>query len=121
MQNIKMNQPRIIGILPKIGIRPVIDGRKEVREPLEDQTKKMAKVAAELLTKSLRHPNGSPVECVISDTISNAAEAAKAEEKFQKENVGISLTVTPTWCYGAETMDMDPFRPKAIWGFNGTE
>ncbi len=121
MEKIKMNQPRIIGILPKIGIRPVIDGRKEVREPLEDQTKKMAKVAAELLTKSLRHPNGSPVECVISDTISNAAEAAKAEEKFQKENVGISLTVTPTWCYGAETMDMDPFRPKAIWGFNGTE
>ncbi|MEM0054386.1 MAG: L-fucose isomerase, partial [Nitrososphaeria archaeon] len=105
-----MNQPRMMGTLPKIGIRPVIDGRKEVREPFEDQTKNMAKMAAEFLTKNLRHSNGAPVECVISDTISNAAEAAKAEEKFQKEHVGISLTVTPTWCYGAETMDMDPFR-----------
>jgi len=121
MSDVKRNQPRIIGTLPKIGIRPVIDGRKEVREPLEDQTKNMAKAAADFLTKYLRHPNGAPVECVISDTISNAAEATKAEEKFQKENVGISLAVTPTWCYGAETMDMDPFRPKAIWGFNGTE
>lgn len=117
----EMNQPRMIGTLPKIGIRPVIDGRKEVREPFEDQTKSMAKMAAEFLTENLRHSNGAPVECVISDIISNTAEASKAEEKFQKENVGISLTVTPTWCYGAETMDMDPFRPKAIWGFNGTE
>jgi len=121
MENIKVNQPRIMGILPKIGIRPVIDGRKEVRKPLENQTQNMARMAAEFLTKNLRHPNGSPVECVISKTISNAAESARAEERFQKENVGISLTVTPTWCYGAETMDMDPFRPKAIWGFNGTE
>ncbi len=114
-------KPRIIGNLPKIGIRPVIDGRKEVRKPLEAQTLAMAKATAKLLMENLRHSNGLPVECVVSNIISNAAEAAKAEEKFQKEGVGVSITVTPTWCYGAETMDMELFRPKAIWGFNGTE
>ncbi len=112
---------RKIETLPKVGIRPVIDGRKEVRKPLENQTQNMAKTVAEFLTKNLRHSNGYPVECVISNTVSNAAESAMAEEKFRMENAGVSLTVTPTWCYGAETMDMDPFRPKAVWGFNGTE
>ncbi len=118
---IKMAKPRILGKLPKIGIRPTIDGRKEVRIPLENQTMAMAKATAKFLSDNLKHPNGMPVECVVSNIISNAAEAAKAEEKFQEEGVGVSITVTPTWCYGAETMDMDPFRPKAIWGFNGTE
>ncbi len=121
----KMNPPqnRLIGSMPKIGIRPTIDGRRRgVRESLEDQTMGMAKNVARFLSENLRHPNGLPVECVIADQcIGGAAEAAMAAEKFSKENVGLSLTVTPCWCYGSETMDMDPLIPKAIWGFNGTE
>ncbi|MTJ81097.1 MAG: L-fucose isomerase [Telmatospirillum sp.] len=109
--------------LPKIGIRPVIDGRRNgIRESLEDQTMGMAKAVAALVSATVRHPNGQPVECVISDTtIGGVAEAAAAAEKFRRANVGVSLTVTPCWCYGAETMDMDPLLPKAVWGFNGTE
>ncbi len=114
---------RLKGALPKIGIRPTIDGRRKgVRESLEVQTMNMAKSAAEFLQKNLRHSNGMPVECVIADTcIGGVAEAAECAEKFSREGVGVSLTVTPCWCYGTETMDMDPFIPKAIWGFNGTE
>ena len=116
-------QNRLVGAMPKIGIRPTIDGRRKgVRESLEDQTMAMAKSVADLLTEHLRHSNGLPVECVIADTcIGGVAEAAQTAEKFAKEGVGLSLTVTPCWCYGAETMDMDPYIPKAIWGFNGTE
>jgi L-fucose isomerase len=108
---------------PKIGIRPTIDGRLGgVRESLDDITMNMAKRVAALYSKELRNPDGSPVECVIADTnIGGVREAAACEEKFQREGVGLSLTVTPCWCYGSETMDMDPHRPKAIWGFNGTE
>ncbi|MGE5557475.1 MAG: L-fucose isomerase [Bacillota bacterium] len=111
------------GKMPKIGIRPAIDGRRKgVRESLEDQTMNMAKVTADLISRELKHPNGVPVECVIADNcIGGAAEAAQAAEKFAREGVGISITVTPCWCYGAETMDMDPLIPKAVWGFNGTE
>jgi len=120
-----VNQPvkRLRGSLPKIGIRPVIDGRREgVREALEDQTMNMAKNAAKFLTDNLRHPNGMLVECVISDTcIGGVAEAADCAEKFAREGVGVSLTVTPCWCYGTEVMDTDPLVPKAVWGFNGTE
>src|SRR4030042_1667365 len=114
---------RLLGPLPKIGIRPVIDGRMGgVREALEKQTMGMSKNAARFLEEKLRHSDGSPVECVIADrTIGGVAEAAIAAEKFRKEGVGLSLTVTPCWCYGSETIDMDPFLPKAIWGFNGTE
>ncbi|MFW5980870.1 MAG: L-fucose isomerase, partial [Halanaerobiaceae bacterium] len=114
---------RLIGSLPKIGIRPTIDGRRKgVRESLEDQTMEMAKSAADFLEKNLNHPNGEAVECVIADTcIGGVAESQMAEEKFEKEGVGVSLTVTPCWCYGTETMDTHPTRPKAIWGFNGTE
>lgn len=109
--------------LPRIGIRPVIDGRRMgVRESLEDQTMAMAQATAELLTSTLRHTNGTPVECVIADTcIAGMAESAACEEKFSRHNVGLTITVTPCWCYGSETIDMDPMRPKAIWGFNGTE
>lgn len=109
--------------LPKIGIRPTIDGRYGgVRESLEGPVMAMAKACADLLTQKLRHASGEVVECVISDTpIGGASEAAKCEEKFKRENVGVSITVTPCWCYGSETMDLDPLRPKAIWGFNGTE
>lgn len=109
--------------LPKIGIRPVIDGRRMgVRESLEEQTMNMAKATAALLTEKLRHACGAAVECVISDTcIAGMAEAAACEEKFSSQNVGLTITVTPCWCYGSETIDMDPTRPKAIWGFNGTE
>lgn len=109
--------------LPKVGIRPTIDGRYGgVRESLEDQVMNMAKAAAEHISANLKYPNGEPVECVISDTcIGGVAEAAACAEKFDAENVGVSLTVTPCWCYGSETMDMDPMRPKAVWGFNGTE
>ncbi len=114
---------RLQGDMPKIGIRPVIDGRRKgVRESLEDQTMGMARRAAQLLTENLRHPNGLPVEVVIADTtIGGVAEAVQCEEKFNRENVGVSLTVTPCWCYGTEVMDTNPWRPKAIWGFNGTE
>jgi len=119
----KLGKYRLIGDLPKIGIRPTIDGRRGgVRESLEEQTMNMAKSAANLISSNLRHPSGEPVECVIADTcIGGAAEAAMAAEKFRKEGVGVSLTVTPCWCYGSETMDMDPLTPKAVWGFNGTE
>jgi len=108
---------------PKIGIRPTIDGRLGgVRESLEDQTMEQARAVVALLTSELRYPDGSAVECVIADTtIGGVAEAAACAEKFRREGVGVSLTVTPCWCYGSETMDMDPHVPKAIWGFNGTE
>ncbi len=110
------------GALPKIGIRPTIDGRKGVREVLEQQTMRMAKATAELISSNVRHPNGEPASCVIADTtIGGFAEAAACAEKFRRENVGATITVTPCWCYGSETMDMDPLMPKAVWGFNGTE
>ena len=114
---------RLIGRLPKVGIRPVIDGRERgVRESLETQTMKMAQAAAKLIEENLRFPNGQKVECVIADTtIGGVAEAAMCADKFQREGVGVSLTVTPCWCYGTEVMDTDPLIPKAVWGFNGTE
>jgi L-fucose isomerase len=114
---------RLIGSLPKIGIRPTIDGRQRgVRESLEVQTMGMARSVAEFLSANLRHADGLSVECVIADsTIGGVAEAAQAAEKFAREGVGVSITVTPCWCYGSETMDMDPLIPKAVWGFNGTE
>jgi len=108
---------------PKIGIRPTIDGRLGgVRESLEEQTMAMAERVAKLYSDTLRNPDGSPVVCVIADSnIGGVREAAACEDKFKREGVGLSLTVTPCWCYGSETMDMDPHRPKAVWGFNGTE
>jgi L-fucose isomerase len=108
---------------PKIGIRPTIDGRYGgVRESLEDQTMEMARAASNLISSSLRYPDGSPVECLIAPScIGGVTEAAACADFFALNNVGVSLTVTPCWCYGSETMDMDPLRPKAIWGFNGTE
>ncbi len=114
---------RLIGRLPKIGIRPVIDGREHgVRESLELQTMQMAQAAARLITENLRFPGGEPVECVIADsTIGGVAEAAMCTDKFDREGVGVSLTVTPCWCYGTEVMDSNPWIPKAVWGFNGTE
>ena len=109
--------------LPKVGIRPTIDGRLGgVRESLEEQTMNQAKSVAQWIEEQLKYPNGEPVECVIADTcIGGVAEAAMAADKFSSEGVGVSLTVTPCWCYGSETMDMDPLIPKAVWGFNGTE
>jgi len=114
---------KTINTYPKIGIRPAIDGRLGgVRESLEDQTMNMAKSAARLLSSTLKYPDGSKVECIIADScIGGVAEAAFCADKFRREHVGVSLTVTPCWCYGSETMDMDPHLPKAIWGFNGTE
>ncbi|MFW5831342.1 MAG: L-fucose isomerase [Prolixibacteraceae bacterium] len=114
---------RLIGRLPKIGIRPVIDGREQgVRESLEVQTMNMAKSAAKLIRENLRFPGGEEVECVISDTtIGGVAEAARCADKFEREGVAVSLTVTPAWCYGTEVMDSNPWIPKAVWGFNGTE
>ena len=113
----------MITTLPKIGIRPTIDGRRKgIRESLEVQTMNMAKAAAELISGTLRYPNGKPVECIIADTtIGGVNEAAACAAKFAKENVTATLTVTPCWCYGSETMDMDPLPQKAVWGFNGTE
>ena len=114
---------RLVGRLPKVGIRPVIDGRERgVRESLEDQVMELAKSTAAFIEENLRFPSGEKVECVISDTcIGGVAEAAMSAEKFQQEGVGLSLTVTPAWCYGTEVMDTDPLMPKGIWGFNGTE
>jgi len=114
---------RLKGSIPKVGIRPTIDGReKGVRESLEDQTMRMAKAVADLLSHNLRHPNGMNVECVISDgTIGGVAEAAICAEKFEREKIGLSITVTPCWCYSAEVLDNNSHIPKAIWGFNGTE
>ena len=108
---------------PRIGIRPTIDGRMGgVRESLEGQTMQMARAAAELISSTLRHRDGSPVECVVSHTcIGGVKEAALCAEQFAAERVAVSLTVTPCWCYGSETMDADPLIPKAVWGFNGTE
>ncbi len=118
-----MNSQRLTGRLPRVGIRPAIDGRREgVRESLEEQTMQMARSAADLIESHVKHPDGSPVECVIADScIGGVTEAAAAADKFSREGVGVSLTVTPCWCYGSETIDMDPLLPKAIWGFNGTE
>ena len=108
---------------PKIGIRPTIDGRRlGVRESLEEQTMNMAKSAAKLFEENLKYSNGEPVKVVIADTtISRVAESAACQDKFKKEGVDITLTVTPCWCYGSETMDMDPMTIKGVWGFNGTE
>jgi len=123
--SLKVNSPcnRLAGEMPKIGIRPAIDGRLGgVRESLENQTLAMARDAAQFLSAHLRHANGMTVECVIADTcIGGVAEAAAAAEKFRRAGVGVSLTVSPCWCYGSETMDMDLHTPKAVWGFNGTE
>ncbi len=114
---------RYMGDRPKVGIRPTIDGRLGgVRESLEERTMGMAKSAAELISANLKYIDGTPVECVIADTcIGGVAEAAACQARFEKAGVGVSITVTPCWCYGSETMDMDPSTPKAVWGFNGTE
>jgi L-fucose isomerase len=114
---------RLAGELPKVGIRPTIDGRMGgVRESLENQTMSMAKRVAALISNSIRHPDGSKVECIIADScIGGVRESAECAEKFEREGVGVSITVTPCWCYGSETMDMNPATPKAVWGFNGTE
>ena len=120
-----MAKSRLVGDYPVIGIRPTIDGRRgalKVRESLEDQTMNMAKSAAKLFEDNIRYSNGEPVKVVIADTtIGRVGEAAACAAKFKKEGVDITLTVTPCWCYGAETMDMDPMTIKAVWGFNGTE
>ncbi len=123
MANNKIGKNRYAGDLPKIGIRPTIDGRRRgVRESLEEQTMNMAKAAAKLISSSLRHANGEKVECVIADTtIGGVYESALCKAKFQKENVAVTLTVTPCWCYGTETFDDDPLTVKGVWGFNGTE
>lgn len=118
-----MKKNRFQGEWPKIGIRPTIDGRMGgVRESLEVQTMNMAKSVATLIADNLKYPDGTPVQCVIADsTIGRVPESAACAEKFRKEGVGVTITVTPCWCYGSETMDMDPHTVKAVWGFNGTE
>ena len=120
-----MAENRLIGDYPVIGIRPTIDGRRgplKVRESLEEQTMNMAKSAAELISSNLKYSNGEPVKVIIADTtIGRVAEAAACADKFKKAGVDITLTVTPCWCYGSETMDMDPMTIKGVWGFNGTE
>ena len=120
-----MAKNRLVGDYPVIGIRPTIDGRRGVlgvRESLEVQTMNMAKSAAKLFEENLKYSNGEPVKVVIADTtIGRVGEAAACADKFRKEGVDITLTVTPCWCYGAETMDMEKDTIKAVWGFNGTE
>ena len=108
---------------PKIGIRPTIDGRQGgVRESLEEKTMALAQAVGKLISSNVCNGDGSPVECVIADTtIGRVAEATKCAEKFEREGVGATISVTSCWCYGSETMDMNPYYPKAVWGFNGTE
>ena len=108
---------------PKIGIRPTIDGRQGgVRESLEDKTMSLARAVADLISSHVKYSDGTPVECVIADgTIGRVGESAACAEKFEREGVGATITVTSCWCYGSETMDMNPYWPKAVWGFNGTE
>ena len=108
---------------PKIGIRPIIDGRRKgIRESLEEMTMTMARNLEHLYNENLCYPDGTPVQCVIADTtIGGVAEAAACADKFAGENICASVSVTPCWCYGSETIDMDPLIPKAIWGFNGSE
>ncbi len=120
-----MAENRLVGDYPVIGIRPTIDGRRgvlKVRESLEEQTMNMARAAAKLFEENIRYSNGEPVKVIIADTtIGRVGESAACAEKFKKAGVDITLTVTPCWCYGAETMDMDPLTIKGVWGFNGTE
>ena len=120
-----MANKKLIGAYPAIGIRPVIDARRgplKVREGLEDQTMNMARKVAELYRERLRYPDGESVKVVIADTtIGRVSEAALCEEKFKREGVTVTLTVTPCWCYGSETMDMDPTTIKGVWGLNATE
>ncbi len=122
-QTRKEKAGRLQGENPKIGIRPTIDGRQGgVRESLEDQTMRMAQNLAGFITSTLKYSDGTPVQCVIADTtIGRVDEAAACAEKFKKEGIAITITVTPCWCYGSETIDMDPHTIKAVWGFNGTE
>lgn len=125
MKEAKMAKSRLIGEYPVIGIRPTIDGRQgtlKVRESLEEQTMNMAKSAAKLMEENIFYSNGERAKVIIADkTIGGVAEAAACADKFKKAGVDITLSVTPCWCYGAETMDMDPMTIKAVWGFNGTE
>ncbi|MCL2557162.1 MAG: L-fucose isomerase, partial [Treponema sp.] len=120
-----MAENRYSGGYPKIGIRPTIDARRgkaQVRESLEDRTMGMALAAKALFEKRLRYSNGDPVQVVVADTtIGRVPEAAACQDKFRREGVDVTLTVTPCWCYGSETMDMDPATIKGVWGFNGTE
>lgn len=122
-QQRKEKTGRLQGDNPKVGIRPTIDARQGgVRESLEAQTMNMAINLANFISATLKYSDGTPVQCVIADTtIGRVDEAAACAEKFRKEGVGLSITVTPCWCYGSETIDMDPHLPKAVWGFNGTE
>ena len=108
---------------PKIGIRPTIDGRQGgVRESLEEKTMNLAKAVAELISSNVKYSDGTPVQCVIADgTIGRVGETAACQAKFEREGVGATISVTSCWCYGSETMDMHPYWPKAVWGFNGTE
>ena len=121
--NIQPAHNRLRTPLPKIGIRPTIDGRLGgVRESLEARTMNMARATAQLIQNNVRHACGLPVEVVVANsTIGGVSEAAQCAAQFEREGVGVSLTVTPCWCYGSETMDMNPWAPKAVWGFNGTE
>ena len=114
---------KTIADYPAIGIRPTIDGRMNgIRESLEDQIMNMAHAVADLISSKLRYPDGTPVKCVVADTtIGRVAETAACEKKFLENNVGVSITVTACWCYGTETIDMHPTRPKAIFGLNATE
>jgi len=125
MEVVKMAKNRLVGDYPIIGIRPTIDGRRgalKVRESLEEQTMNMAKAAAKLFVENLKYSNGEPVKVIIADTtIGRVGEAAACADRFRKAGVDITLTVTPCWCYGAETMDMDRMTIKGVWGFNGTE
>src|SRR5665647_2508422 len=122
-QQRKMKTGRLQGENPKIGIRPTIDARQGgVRESIEAQTMNLAQSVADLSSSTLKYSDGTPVECVMADTtIGRVDEAAACAEKFKLSGVGATITVTPAWCYGSETIDMDPHMPKAIWGFNGTE
>ena len=120
-----MANNRYAGDYPVIGIRPIIDARRgpmKLRESLEDQTMELALAAKKLFEENLYYSNGEKVKVIIADhSIGRVPEAAACADQFKKEGVDITLSVTPCWCYGSETMDMDPHTIKGVWGFNGTE
>jgi L-fucose isomerase len=120
-----MGKSRYLGEYPVIGIRPIIDAREgmlNVRASLEELTMRMAHQAKELLEENVRYSDGEKVKVVIADTtIGRVAESAACAAKFKKEGVDITLSVSPCWCYGSETMDTDPMTIKGVWGLNATE
>lgn len=108
---------------PAIGIRPIVDSRRlGIRDALEGKVREMAEAARKLIEEHVFYADGTPARVVVfSGSIAGGEEAARCEAEFAARHVTATLSVTPSWCYPLETIDMNPMTTKAIWGFNGTE